>query len=66
MDQLYWEIKQEGIDEGYASGKEFGIRALVESLQDLGISIMNITDSVSRKFEITEEEASAYVKKFTK
>jgi flagellar biosynthesis/type III secretory pathway protein FliH len=63
--ELVEDGRQEGIAEGYNSGKEFGIRALIQTLCELEVSEKNITDTVARKFEISEADAISYVNKYS-
>ena len=50
--------------EGFEEGIEKGIRILIQAYQELGISREVITQKCAEKFEITDESAVNYVKKY--
>jgi hypothetical protein len=62
--ELVEDSKQEGIAEGYNSGKEFGIRASIQLLHEVGMPETNIVDAIARKFEVSEADAISYVNKY--
>jgi hypothetical protein len=64
MYQAIRELVEDGRQEGYNSGKEFGIRALVQALQKLGQPITDIIEIVAKEFEVSEADAISYVNKY--
>jgi hypothetical protein len=56
---------RELVEDSRQEGIEIGIRALVQTLCELEVSEKNITDTVVRKFEVSEADAIAYVNKYS-
>lgn len=55
-----------GLEEGKEIGKEIGIRVLIENCQEHGDSEEDTIAAVSRKYELSLEQAMEYVVKFFK
>ena len=50
--------------EGFEEGMEKGIRALIQTCKELGVSRETIVEKCTEKFELTGEKAEAYMKEF--
>ena len=57
---------QEGLEEGRQEGKEAGMKAMVETLQEIGLTRMEIKEKLSQKFSISEEEAERHIEIYWK
>ncbi len=64
MCKAFEDMKLEGIEIGLAEGMEKGIRALIETCKELGISRGVIIEKCMVKFEMTEEKAVAYAAEY--
>lgn len=64
MCKAFEDMRIEGFEEGIEKGIEKGIRILIQAYQELGISREVITQKCAEKFEMTNERADNYVKKF--
>lgn len=58
--------KEEGISEGISIGEEKGIRSLVESCQEFGLSVTDAVKKLISKFGLTESESLAKANKYWK
>ena len=54
------------LEEGREEGRQEGIRALVESCKEFGISKENIIEKLKEKFKLDEENAQIYIEKYWK
>ena len=61
---IYRQGKKEGIAEGIEQGIEQGIRSLVEICQMYEISYEKTKMSLRDKFQLSEEKAEEFMKKF--
>lgn len=57
---------RQGHREGLCQGESHGIKVLVETLQEVGLSKMEIRGKLLQKFSISEEEAETYAEKYWK
>lgn len=55
-----------GMESGMECGREMGIRALIESLQELGLSEEETCFRVMQKFSLSSENAEDFLKKYWK
>lgn len=57
-------IREDEYDLGLEEGKEFGIKALVETCRELGVGKEEIIVRVSTKYSISSDQAAEYVEQF--
>lgn len=57
---------QKGIEQGMERGMKRGVRALIETCNEFNISKEDAKHSAMKKFELTEEQADEYVRKYWK
>lgn len=53
-----------GIEQGVAKGKISGIKALIETCQELGADREDTVLRLQNKFQLTQEEALKYMKEY--
>ena len=53
--------KEEGVEEGMELGLDKGINALIETCRELDVQDSIIISKVMKKFNLTREEALAYM-----
>ena len=53
--------KEEGVEEGIEQGLDKGIRSSVRMLRNVGTSDTDITTQLMEEFNLTREEALAYM-----
>lgn len=61
MCNAFEKMMQKGYEEGMVKGIEQGIRALIQTCMELGISDDVIIEKCAEKYEITEQSAREYV-----
>ncbi|MBD5494149.1 MAG: hypothetical protein HDR12_07185 [Lachnospiraceae bacterium] len=72
MCKAFEDMRQEGYDEGISKGieqgieqeKEQGIRILIQTCQELGLTADSITEKCAEKYEMSREIAGKYVKEY--
>ena len=64
LDELYNDGIELGREQGIKQGREQGIELGVETLKEFGVSMEEVIERISKKFEITKEQAKEEVKKY--
>ena len=57
---------ERGLERGLAQGTERGIKNLIEVCQELGTSYDNVQFQVEMKYNLSQEEAGRYMRKYWK
>jgi len=57
---------EQGMERGLAQGTERGIKNLIEVCQELGTSYDNVQFQVEMKYDLSQEEAGRYMRKYWK
>ena len=53
--------QQDGYERGVADGIQQGIRNLIETLKELGLSSQQILQKVNEKYQVSEAELKEYM-----
>ena len=61
MDSELLAAREEGFEEGMKRGLDKGINALIETCKELDVQDSIIISKVMKKFNLTREEALAYM-----
>ncbi|MDE6750103.1 MAG: Rpn family recombination-promoting nuclease/putative transposase [Lachnospiraceae bacterium] len=64
MCKAFEDMRQEGYEDGISKGIEQGIRILIQTCQELGLTADSIMEKCAEKYEMSREIAGKYVKEY--
>ena len=66
MCEVYDKIEKRGMETGRREGIKEGIKALIETCQELGVTKKELTGKLQEKYHLSENEAFQYIEKYWK
>ena len=59
-------IRQESYEDAYEEGVEYGVKTLIEFVQDIGYSKEDAATLVKQRFHLSDDAINQYMQKFWK